>query len=126
MRRPQPIAPPLRRPAQVLRLREGAQVNQALFALRTLLRALSSGASTEQAEYAQSKLTLLLSEALGGARGPAAAPPPPSQRTCACACCSAARCARCRGCGGRTSGACAPKAHEAQLAGSEGPGFPER
>lgn len=56
-----------------LRIREGVPVNQGLFAMRDVVRALSERTSADPlaitadtANYAASKLTLLLSEALGG------------------------------------------------------------
>ena len=51
---------------EVLRLREGAALNQGLFALRSLLRSLAGGQPAERADYGGSVLTRLLAEALGG------------------------------------------------------------
>lgn len=58
---------------ELLRVREGVRLNQGMFALRDVVRSLSAKESADPfalsavtANYAESKLTLLLSEALGG------------------------------------------------------------
>lgn len=52
--------------SEVLRLREGVQLNKGLLSMASTIRTLAVDGSSEYIDYTQSALTKLLSDALGG------------------------------------------------------------